>query len=68
MVRKVYKKQSYLRFVLTAGRCAREQLARLPNALLALEKAAEPYPVMLSPALQEYQQETQQRFAEQEEE
>jgi hypothetical protein len=54
--------------VLTAGRCAREQLARLPNALLALEKAAERYPVMISPALQDYQQETQQRFAEQEEE
>jgi nicotinate phosphoribosyltransferase len=43
---------------------AREQVARLPKALLALEKAAEPYPVAISPALQEYQQETQRRFSE----
>jgi len=47
---------------------AREQLARLPQVLLALEKAKEPYPVAISPALHEYQQETQRRFTEQEEE
>ena len=47
---------------------AREQLARLPQALLALEKAKEPYPVAIFPALREYQQETQRRFTEQEEE
>jgi hypothetical protein len=45
---------------------AREQVTRLPQALLTLEKAAEPYTVMISPALQEYQQETQRRFAEEE--
>jgi len=43
---------------------AQEQIARLPKALLALEKAAEPYPVAISSALQEYQQETQRRFSE----
>jgi len=43
---------------------AQEQIARLPKSLLALEKAAEPYPVAISSALQEYQQETQRRFSE----
>jgi len=42
---------------------AQEQVSRLPKAILSLEKAAEPYPVAVSPALQAYQQETQKRFS-----
>ncbi|HEX9904983.1 MAG TPA: nicotinate phosphoribosyltransferase, partial [Propylenella sp.] len=42
---------------------ARAEIARLPRALRALEPAAEPYLVAISPALQEYAAEVREKIA-----